>query len=66
MAARLRRRRGGLAQLTDEPGAAGEAKRRRNASKPGKITLNKANIRLLVADRRGSNAGVAVAAEAVR
>ena len=53
-------------QGAEEVEGSGEAKRRRNASKPGKITLNKANIRLLVADRRGSNAGVAVAAEAVR
>ena len=51
---------------TEEVEGSGEAKRKRTASKPGKITLNKANIKLLVADRRGSNVGVAVASEAVR
>ena len=50
-------------QGNEEVEGSGEAKRKRTTSKPGKITLNKANIKLLVADRRGSNVGVAVASE---
>ena len=51
---------------TEEAEGSGEAKRKRDLSKPGKITLNKANIKLLVADRRGSNTAVAVATDAAR
>lgn len=53
-------------QGNEEAEGSGEGKRKRAVSKPGKITLNKANIKLLVADRRGSNVGVAVATEAIR
>ena len=50
----------------DQNEGSGEGKRKRNISKPGKITLNKANIKLLVADRRGSNVGVPITNEAMR